>query len=170
MKFPRLHNFVLTSFLITGCNTQNSLVIERRIMIERNSFYDIQMNYRAAENRGLNSDRSSHLYKTARLFAGNNLPGAPGAIIQKGIQEAVLENFTEAEFLFRELESTLKDGTVQNNIAVLYEASGRYDEAFSMYTTALLVSPDEKIFRTNFSLFLAQNYYGMKEPAKKTRR
>ena len=88
-------------------------------------------------------------------------------IIAKGISEAIDGNYSGAEFLIRQCEKSVADGSIQNNLAIIYEASGKYNEAFTMYTKALLISPDEKNFRNNFRLFLNQNYNEVQEPVKK---
>lgn len=145
--------------------------MERRIRINDGNGYEIQFNYREDQNpREKQVKRNFIQYKTSRKFKGGNLSGPEGAIIQKGISEAVHGNYTGAEFLFHQCESMVTDGSIQNNLAVVYEASGKYDEAFTLYTKALLISPEEKTFRSNFLLFLNQNYNEAHEPVKKKKK
>jgi len=157
--------------LFSGCSSYDSLVLDKRLRIEKNEEYDFIFNYdKSGSTVKKNADRTSHPYKTERYFKGKNSPGPAGTIITGGILESGRGNYKEAEFLFRETESLLSDGSPQNNLAVVYEASGRYNEAFSMYSRALLIAPEDKIFRSNFLLFLNQNYKETAEPVKKTRR
>ena len=171
MRFHLKNRLLIFLILLSGCSSAETLTIERRIKIEKQDGYNIIFDYGKNEGSAKkNADRTFHLYKTERLFSSGNIKGPGCDIIKKGIHEAVHGNYLEAEFLFRETENLLSDGSPQNNVAVVYEASGRYDEAFSMYTKALFISPEEKIFRSNFLLFLNQNYNEAEEPAKKTRR
>ncbi|HOP29095.1 MAG TPA: hypothetical protein PKZ64_05965 [Spirochaetota bacterium] len=156
---------------ITGCSSYEILVLDNRIRIEKNQEYDIIFDYYSKGNTvKKTSDRTSHPYKTERYFKKGKTPEPAGAILKRGIKESANGNYREAEFLFRETESLLSDGSPQNNLAVIFEASGRYDEAFSMYSKAIFIDPGEKIFRSNLILFLNQNYKEAVEPVKKTRR
>jgi len=156
---------------ITGCSSYDTLVLDRRIRIEKNDEYDIIFNYdKSGAAVKKNTDRTNHPYKTERYFKGKDSPGTSGKILKRGILEAEQGNYREAEFLFSETVKLLSDGTPQNNLAVVYEASGRYGEAFRMYSRAIFIDPEEQIFRSNFILFLNQNYKEADEPDRKTRR
>jgi tetratricopeptide (TPR) repeat protein len=162
---------LLLLILITGCSSYDMLLLNRRIKIEKHEGYDIIFDYEKTGGPAKkNTDRTSHPFKTERYFKGKNYPGVPGTITGRGIIEATRGNYREAEFLFHETESLLSDGSSQNNLAVVYEASGRYSEAFSMYSKAILIAPEEKVFRSNFILFLNQNYKETTEQVKKIRR
>jgi tetratricopeptide (TPR) repeat protein len=163
--------FILLLILFSGCSSYDSLVLDKRIRIEKNEGYEFIFDYdKSGSTVKKNADRTSHPYKTERYFKGKNSPGPAGTIITGGILESVRGNYREAEFLFHETESLLSDGSPQNNLAVVYEASGRYHEAFSMYSRAILIAPEDKFFRSNFLLFLNQNYKEASEPVKKIRR
>ena len=171
MRFHLKINILFLLLLLTGCSTYDTLVLDKRIRLEKsegdNIIFDFNKNGSTA-NQG--SERTSHPYKTERYFKREKNPEPAGTLIERGILESARGNYREAEFLFRETESLLSDGTPQNNLAVVYEASGRYKEAFSMYSRAIFIAPEEKIFRSNFILFLNQNYKEAVEPVKKTRR
>lgn len=171
MRFHLKSKILPVLILLAGCSSYDTLTIEKRIKIDRQDGYEIIFDYgKSGSEVKKPADRTFHLYKTERKFSGKSIPGPAGNIITRGIAEAIQENYREAEFLFLESEKLVSDGSAQNNLAIVYEASGRYDEAFSMYSKALLISPDEKVFRSNFHLFLNQNYNEGKEPVKKTRR
>ncbi len=164
-------NLLIILILLPGCGSYDTLTMERRIRVSSGNGYEIQFNYREEQSpREKQVKRSFIQYKTTRKFKGGNLSGPEGVIIQKGISEAVHGNYTGAEFLFNQCGSMVTDGSIQNNLAVIYEASGRYDEAFTLYTKALLISPEEKTFRSNFLLFLNQNYNEAHETVKKRKK
>lgn len=171
MRFHLKSKILPVLILLSGCSSYDTLTIEKRIKPERQDGYEIVFDYgKSAGSAKKPADRSFHPYKTERHFKGGDTPGPAGDIIERGIMEAALGNYREAEYLFHESEKLVSDGSPQNNLAVVYEVSGRYEEAFSMYSKALLIFPDEKIFRSNFILFLNQNYSEASEPVKKTRR
>jgi len=153
-------NIILVFIFLSGCSSNDTLIIKRRIKTGTNSGHELTgRSEKPAGILNTSSDRSFIIYKTERRFKGNAISGPAGEITRQGIIEAEKGCYTEAEFLFNETASIYTDGTAQNNIAVIYEASGKYDKAFSMYARALILSPDEKIFRSNFLLFLNQNYH-----------
>jgi Flp pilus assembly protein TadD len=79
--------------------------------------------------------------------------------MDKAINEALKGNYTEAEILFNELKDIVNDGTVENNLAVLLETEKRNKEAMNMYINALIKSPGNYIFRSNFVSFICLNRY-----------
>jgi len=171
MRFHQKIKILFPLILLTGCSTYDTLVLDKRIRTAKHEGYEIIFDYnKSGSTVNQSSERTSHSYKTERYFKKEKTPEPAGTIIERGILESVRGNYREAEFLFRETESLLSDGTPQNNLAVVYEASGRYEEAFSMYSIAIFIAPEEKIFRSNFILFLNQNYKEAVEPVKKTRR
>jgi len=171
MRFLPKIEIISLLILLTGCGSYDKLVLDKKIRGEKNEECDIIFNYnKSGSTVKKDSERITHPYKTERYFKGKKSPEPAGSIIARGILESEQGNYREAEFLFRETENLLSDGSPQNNLAVVYEASGRYNEAFSMYSRAIIISPEDKLFRSNFLLFLNQNYKETVEPVIKTRR
>lgn len=171
MRYLLKINIPFVLVFLAGCATQDTLEIERRIRIEKQNEYGIRFDYeKKGSSAGARTDRTFYQYKTARKFSFGMINNEEKKIIAKGISEAIDGNYSGAEFLIRQCEKSVVDGSIQNNLAIIYEASGKYNEAFTMYTKALLISPDEKNFRNNFRLFLNQNYNEVQEPVKKKKK
>ncbi len=171
MRYLLKINIPLILVLLAGCATADTLDIDRRIRIDRQNEYGIQFDY--LQNRPASvahSERIFYQYKTARKFSFGKAGDEEKKIIGKGIIEAIDGNYTGAEFLILQCDKSVTDGSIQNNLGIIYEASGKYNEAFTMYTKAILISPEEKIFRSNFLLFLNQNYNEAQEPVKKKKK
>jgi hypothetical protein len=92
------------------------------------------------------------------LVKGNGL--SPESIImRKGVNETLIGNFIEAEILFLQVQDNFTDGSVENNLAVIYELLKRKKEAHIMYTNALIKSPDNLKFRSNLLSFIKHNKF-----------
>ncbi len=168
IKFHLINSFILSLIFLSGCRSYDVLTIERKIKTDTNSGYNII--FYTEKNKVLtkkNTVHASHVYWTERYLTGKKITGPAGNIIKKGIEEALQGNFTEAEFLFKETGDLISDSSIQNNLAVVYEASERYDEAFCMYSRAILIAPDNNNLKRNFLLFVNQNYEEKKESLKK---
>lgn len=83
-------------------------------------------------------------------------------IMDRGIEEALKGNYHEAETLFSAIRGNITDGSVENNLAVVYEMTERKKEAMRMYTTALIKSPENPEFRSNLYSFINHNKYVIK--------
>lgn len=157
--------------LLPGCFSYRVLEIERRIKISGEDaaemVFDSQKKDSLSEKPG---GQSFHIFTTERYLSGLDNPDPAGRVLLKGAEEAIGKNYAEAEVLFTEAAKLVSDGSAENNLAVVFEASGRYDEAFRMYTNALLVSPDNNKFRSNFLYFLNQIYSEEKGPVKNRKR
>lgn len=80
-------------------------------------------------------------------------------IMRKGVDEALKGNYIEAEILFLHVRNNINDGSVENNLAVIYELSKRKKEAHIMYTDALIKSPDNLKFKSNLLSFINNNKF-----------
>lgn len=82
--------------------------------------------------------------------------GSPAALqLRFGIEMAQRGLWREAAFRFdqaRELEPG--NPTVLNNLAVAYEALGRFEDAAATYQRALEVDPNNKLVRRNYTRFI----------------
>lgn len=74
-----------------------------------------------------------------------------GDINNRGVDLALQGNFDGAAACFMEV---LAGGTLEaaasNNLGVVYDVTGRRDEAFAMYAKACLMEDDNEYFRMNF--------------------
>lgn len=87
-------------------------------------------------------------------------------IMDRGVEEVLNGNYFEAETLFYAVRDNITDGSIENNLAVVYELTERKKEALKMYTTALIKSPENPEFRCNLSSFIDQNKYGIESVKK----
>lgn len=114
----------------------------------------------ATARRSLAGLPAAGLVLSATAFAGcGSSAPAPVATtasqVDFGIQMAERGLWSEAVFRFEQARSE-QPGSVRalNNLAVSYEALGRFDEALAIYREALEVSPDSRALRQNYTRFL----------------
>lgn len=81
--------------------------------------------------------------------------GSAGSQVDFGVQMAQRGLWSEAVFRFERARSEdPRNARVLNNLAVSYEALGRFDDALATYRAALEVSPDLRSVRQNYTRFL----------------
>lgn len=88
--------------------------------------------------------------------AGGSAPttGTPEAQLEFGVQMARRGLWNEALFRFEQAQrSNPNNSRLLNNLAVAYEAVGRYDEALATYQKAVRMAPGESQIRQNLSRF-----------------
>jgi len=81
--------------------------------------------------------------------------------LEFGIEMARRGLWNEALFRFEQARRAQPaDGKVLNNLAVAYEAVGRFDDALATYKEATRLAPGERGLKVNYSKFLEfyQNY------------
>ncbi|MCS7181793.1 MAG: tetratricopeptide repeat protein [Thermoanaerobaculum sp.] len=80
--------------------------------------------------------------------------GAAGEQLRQGVEAAVAGLWQEAAFRF-ERARALGGETPEllNNLAVAYEALGRYEEALATYKRALELAPNNSRIRRNYGRF-----------------
>ncbi|MCP4136040.1 MAG: tetratricopeptide repeat protein [bacterium] len=84
-------------------------------------------------------------------------------INNQAITLALEGQFAQAERLLKEILNEEKNsGAVYNNLGIIYEVFNRHDKAFSMYSTACLLNPDNQYYRKNFLFFIDKNGSGKK--------
>jgi Tfp pilus assembly protein PilF len=98
--------------------------------------------------------------------------GAPGTDAKEqlrfGVEMARRGLWSEALFRFEQTRRLDPgDPSALNNIAVAYEAVGRFEDALAVYKEAVAVAPGNRDVKTNYSRFLEfyQGYRGVKLPA-----
>lgn len=81
-----------------------------------------------------------------------------------GVEMAQQGLWNEALFRFEQARTLApRDVRVLNNLAVAYEAVGRFDEALTAYKSALEVAADNRRVRQNYTRFL-EFYQSFKAP------
>lgn len=89
-----------------------------------------------------------YLKKYLAILSGTS----PISVVNKrGVNYTLNGRFKEAVILFLDI---LKDNkscaAVWNNLGVVYELFGMHKKAFSMYSRACIIEPDNSYFRKNF--------------------
>lgn len=109
---------------------------------------------------GSGSVKQKSILSTADKYLfrpGGNTPESE--IMRRGVDEALKGNYIEAEILFLEVKDIITDGSAENNLGVIFELTKRKKEALEMYTGALIRSPGNSHFMSNFFSFLSQNSF-----------
>jgi len=90
--------------------------------------------------------------------------GSPGSQLKFGIQMARQGLWNEALFRFEQARRLdPQNARILNDLAVAYEAAGRYDDAQTAYKDALRVAPEARDIKRNYSRFM-EFYQGFKAP------
>lgn len=88
-----------------------------------------------------------------------------GAQLAFGVEMARRGLWAEALFRFEKVRATEpRDVRALNNLAVSYEAVGRFDDALAAYREAVAASPDNRPLKQNYSRFL--EFYQAFKPKK----
>jgi len=159
---PLYKPVLITLIFITAasCSTYSELKISGKVLLpDENSglkFYDTSDPQKA----DLKTDtKKSIIISMPRYLAKGNGFNPESYIMRKGVDETVNGNYIEAEILFNQVRENITDGSVENNLAVIYELTKRNREAHTMYTSALLKSPDNPEFRSNLLSFIKHNKF-----------
>ena len=89
-----------------------------------------------------------------RYFADMASVSVLAEINNKGIECALTGRYLEAEILFYEVLKEDADCPYAcNNLGLIHELNNNKDKAFSMYSKACLLEPENKYYRWNFSGF-----------------
>ncbi len=121
----------------------------------------------AADEKGL-TENLKH-YRSPRYLRVEGSSKASSAILSMGSAEALKGNLFEAANIFAELKGREKNGSVENNLAVISELSNDYKNAFSLYTAALIIDPANEYYRNNFYNFLNSGNILQKKKSHKKR-
>lgn len=91
--------------------------------------------------------------------------GDAGAQLAFGVEMARRGLWAEALFRFEKArEAEPQSVRALNNLAVSYEAVGRFDEALAAYRQAVTAAPDNRALKQNYSRFL--EFYQAFKPKK----
>jgi len=86
--------------------------------------------------------------------AGDEAARQASEQIERGFVAAKNGYWQEALFRFERANALTPDQPrILNNIAVSLEAAGRFEEALATYEAALVVAPNDKVLRQNYSRF-----------------
>ncbi len=97
--------------------------------------------------------------------SANQPAGDAGAQLAFGVDMARRGLWNEALFRFERARLELpRDVRAANNLAVAYEAVGRFEEALTVYREALAAEPGNRALKQNYSRFL--EFYQAFKPKK----
>ena len=140
-----------------SCGGTHNLLLEKRA---RSEVQNIKI-----ESASRNKKTGDIDYTSTRVFL-DKLPLELKKINSVAIEEAKNRNYNEAVFLFSEVSKYIKNGVAENNLAVTFEAMGKYEEAFIMYTKALDLSQQNSNIEKNFLIFLTEEKGDYKKSTK----
>lgn len=139
----------MLSLLFCGCSSTWAVPVKNDIKLRCNPVLSV----RPGENQ--NSYSGLTRYETLRFFCTEGSTRVHSEILETGSTEALSGNLFGAETIFLELKDKEKNGAVENNLAIIYELNGKNSKAFSLYSSALLLSPKNRLFRKNFYCFIS---------------
>ena len=167
MRYPLLFSvfqYLLIFLILTSCSSYEELVIDGKISLPAGSS-GYRFSDTAAENRsGLKSGDRRGLHVSSKKYLAKGTGFTPESkIINVGVDETMRGNYIEAEILFKQVQGDISDGSVENNLAVIYELTKREKDALEMYLNALVKSPDNSEFRSNLLSFISINKFDIKK-------
>lgn len=143
-----------------SCSSYSELVIEYRVGIPKESgFYYKDNNDEEKVTGSKNNTGKNLIAASTKYFVRGKGLNPESKIMNKAVEEALNGHYLEAEILFNELKGLLHDGSVENNLGVVFEAEKRNKEAMNMYINALIKSPENSRFRSNLLSFICHNKY-----------
>ena len=162
MRSLRRFNILLLPVLISfpACSSYEKLVIDEKVVLTGESS---GYSFTKAENEqkpGLKSVKQKSLLMTStKYLARLNNSTSEAEIINMGVNETLKGNYLEAEILYKEIQDIITDGSVENNLAVVYELTKKNKNAMEMYTNAVIKSPENSQFRSNLLSFINHNKF-----------
>ena len=141
------------TFLLS-CGSNSELVISNRITIPADLKYRlVEEEYK--NNPALkNNDKNYIIVSSKRFFIHSKDSGPESTIMGIGIEEAIKGNYLEAETLFNEIKENINDGSIENNMAIIFELTKREKDALAMYITALMKSPENIEIKNNLLSYI----------------
>jgi len=154
-QFYRTFLFSIILLSVTACSSYEELLVDNKIF-----FPDESSGYIFSDKQGqLKSEPGPGRQKSFRIHSERYLSKGKGftpesEILNEGIKELLKGNYFEAEILFKDIQENITDGTVENNLAVIYELTKRDKDSMEMYYRALFKSPENNKFRSNLLSFI----------------
>lgn len=164
--FLRLFS-VTALILAAGCSFHKTIVIRKSIVPPDNLVLVGSPDMEEGDERRITSGLK--YYESPRYLVTAGSGAAVSLILEAGARETTEGNLFEAEVLFLELRGKETSGSVENNLGVVYEKSGKYAEAFSMYMSALRLDPENDLYRKNLYYFITSGGLLQKKGTEKKR-
>ncbi len=162
----------MAGFVSCSVYRYSTVRIERRIPFpceNKKDVYDKGDN--VSRERKDKSKKRLKVYKK-REFARIISFSPVAKINNRGVVKALAGKFREAEILFLESARDEKNPAVLNNLGIIYELFMDRKKAFTFYSQACIIDPDNDSFRANLLLFLESNGRGRRQqidPEKKNK-
>jgi tetratricopeptide (TPR) repeat protein len=145
---------------VTACSSYRELVIENKVVlpgeISKYKFTDAAGDKKPGAKP---AGQKSLLISSIKYIAKGEGFKPESRIMDMGVEETLKGNYAEAEILFKEIQENITDGSVENNLAVIYELTKRKKDAMKMYTSALIKSPANSKFRSNLLSYINHNKF-----------
>ncbi len=152
--------FILILITAASCSTYRELITSVKIVLpDENSGFRFYNSGSPVKSDLKPESRKSLTISMTKYLANGQGFNPESDIMRKGVDEALKGNYIEAEILFLHVRNNINDGSVENNLAVIYELSKRKKEAHIMYTDALIKSPDNLKFKSNLLSFINNNKF-----------
>ena len=150
MRFLRHYKAVLLIiFFSISCGSNSDLVITNKVSAPADLKYKL-IETDNKKNSALKSSGKNYIVVSSkRSFVNANNSGNEAAIMNAGIKEALKGNYFEAETLFNEIKENINDGSIENNLAIIFELTKREKEALAMYITAVMKSSENTEIKNN---------------------
>jgi len=143
----------------TGCSSYEQLTIDDKIVLPDNSGFVFNDTISEKKFESKSARERTLLISSEKYLARGKGFTPESGIMDMGVDEALKGNYIEAEILFRQIKENITDGSIENNLAVIYELTKRKKEAMALYTNALVKSPDNPKFKSNFLSFINHNKF-----------
>ncbi len=144
---------LLATLVITSCYTYREVLMFRKYSVpgvEKRGEYPGEIAAAGDEEKDGKFIRAGAVRYLALICP----PSPVAAINNRGVMLAAEGYHGAAGILFREAASEDRSSAAAiNNSAVIYEITGRREDAFRMYTTACMLDPYNRRFRDNFNGF-----------------
>jgi len=155
-QYHRLYKliFTLLCLILISCSSYREIRIEEKYKTSeinyRNPYYVIIHFPEYKEKSAEKNIYYARIKYLAVKYGDKNLD----EILQRSYKEIKEGNYYSAVILLQDASEIWNNGAAENNLAVIYELTGKKNLAFTMYTKALLLSPENKIFKKNFLSFV----------------
>lgn len=157
MRFRHLYKTFpvsLTAIVIMSCSSYVKMPVESRITIPDGvKLYDAD----TFIIRSKKQIQKSVVIRSEKFLICKKSFTPESSILNEGVKEAENGNFIEAEILFKQVISDITDGTVENNLAVIYELTKRKKEAVKFYASAIEKSRENQQIKSNLLSFINLN-------------
>jgi len=162
-RYLRLYNsvfFIIILFTASACSTYSELIVSNKCLLpDENYEFRFYNDLKPVKTGIVPAEKKSLTISVQKYLVKSNGFNPESDIMYKGVEETLKGNYIEAEILFTQVRNIITDGSVENNLAVIYELTKRKKEAHIMYMNALIKSPDNSKFRSNLLSFINNNKF-----------